>query len=200
MFLSLRFPVNSIFVVLSVILMTACGSKTGKTANSEASTNSSGALSIGQIQGAWRGQCYPGEPGGSLLESLIVNGSYIKWRWTISSTTNNCTAPDFNMDINGTFTLGAASSAVPGATNISMTSVNGGVTLLNAAAVTAANSGSWCGFNNWQLNVTKTVDISCVSDSPAGSFDDIVSLVGTTLTFGNEDGTALDPNYSFQKQ
>lgn len=101
-------------------------------------------------------------------------------------------APIINVAGTGTYTLGALSSAVAGATNVTFTisSVTG--TPSSAIAALSLNLIGFCNYTSWQSNVAYSIPLNsaCLSGIPNGS--SVLAITGTTLYLGNATGTALD--------
>lgn len=200
--------IRSIITIIFAVAITACGGE--KKSSGGADNSSTGAaptaLTQAQVQGTWKAACELDQDPttnailGSYQDSFILTNNTFIWRTDLADTVN-CTPPVISLDINGTFQLNGLSTTVSGATNLTMNMINGGITLRTAALVTQANSLNFCNISNWQLNVVRIVPLSCIDASlAAGSFNDIVALQGSTLIFGNAAGTALDPQFSYQKQ
>jgi len=189
------------FVLVSAIALSACGGgkKKSEGSSSASSVDPNAPLALSAVQGTWAAGCaVDSVNGGSYKDILIISGNTYISRADFSPNAD-CSAADLALDINGTFQLLQRSTVVPLATNLTMTSVNGGITPKSAAVVTQANTEGWCGLVNWQLNVRQIVPLACLGIT-AGTFTDIIALQGSTLIFGDATGTALDPNYSYQRQ
>ena len=192
-------------LILSVTVLAACGgSKKAASGSSSGSSvtppDPSAPLTQANLQGTWKAGCTVDTAnGGSYQDSLIISGGTYISRSDFSDATD-CSAPNLALDINGTFTMGTKSTVVAVATNMTMSSINAGVTGKSAAAIADLNLNQSCGLTGWVLNVRKIVPLSCFGLTAAANAPDIVAITGANLMFGNAGGTALDPNYSFQKQ
>ncbi len=189
-------------LVLSVSVLAACGGskKAASGSSSAASVDPNAPLTQAQLQGTWKAGCtVDSVNGGSYQDSLIISGNTYISRSDFSNATD-CSAPDLALDINGTFTMGTKSTVVAVATNLTMSSVNGGVTGKSAAVIADLNANASCGLTGWVINVRKIVPLTCFGLAAVTNAPDIVAITGTNLMFGNVGGTALDPSYSFQKQ
>ncbi len=189
-------------VIISAGAFTACGSgkKSASASASASSTDTNAPLTAAQLAGTWKAGCAIDTiNGGSSQDLLIITGNTYISRTEFSNATD-CSNPDLALDINGTFTMGGKSTLVAVATNLTMSSINGALTPKTAASVLDLITTVACGLASWQLNAKQIVPLTCFGLTPVANSADIVAISGNTLMFGDTAGSALDPNYSFQKQ
>lgn len=177
---------------------TTAASKLNGTSNPVASAQP---LTAVQLNGNWKSSCDVDTASGtSALDLVSFSGNQM----TVTTTeymNANCNAPiDFTTQIVSTYTLNGWSS-VPNATAMTETITQIIMTASTPSAVADNNATAFCGSTNWQLNVPKTILLTnpCLQglNNP---HQDIMSVVESTLYFGNESQTAIDTSFGYFKQ
>jgi len=134
--------------------------------------------------------------GGTWLSGCGYSGSYYEIRssglsggqFTQSATAfgaSGCASPIIKMDITGTYVLGGRLSETSGSFKIDYTLATFSLTPMDATVVTSYNTGSFCGFNDWALGVSKDVTgLTCNSSSIPSAGDmsyDIFQIYTTSI-------------------
>lgn len=158
------------------------------------------AVTVAQLTGTWQSGCFI-DAGNSATSRVTFN----------ANGTVNVTAPGYqgtacqggviiNIVGTGTYTLGALSATVTGATNVNfqITSVTG--TPASAIGALGLNLQAFCNYTGWQNGVAYQIPIgsACLSTVPQGN--SILAITGNTLYLGNPAGTALETTVPLIRQ
>lgn len=105
-----------------------------------------------------------------------------------------CAQPRVKFSHEDTYVEVGASATPAGARDINVTNGKIFYTLLSAAAVTASNNISECGFSNWSLNVAKDVSGTVCQDIPLNSLTYTVARTANDqFEIGMADPSDLTP-------
>ena len=107
----MKLTLSSLLVALSALILTACPSKNDGTAGTTCNTT---------LSGTFKDACYLQSPGVYAVDTLVTNGTTLQY--TVATYSDAaCGTTTGSSTLTGILTVGSASSAVSGATNVDVT-------------------------------------------------------------------------------
>lgn len=185
----------------SILAILFCSSILIGCDNDKSSSSSSSALND-ELSGSWKSACIPRSASTSVTMTFTFSGGNVQIRSDLSSGAT-CSGTLFVTETHsGTYSIGGASS-VSGAKVLNYNLTGAAITVVHATAVASWNSGAFCGFNNWAVNVPKSVSLpaptNCLYTPVDPSGPTIFSVQNGKLYLGNSNDTALDMGMPFSR-
>lgn len=157
-------------------------------------------LTPNHLIGTW-GACMPDSTSSTSSDFSLTFSStnFVQVDRSFSNTTCSGT-PDTTFQLNGTYTLNTYVAGSFG-TGIDFTLSSAQLTANSATAVNDFNSGSTCGFTNWQLNmpVALTPGNTCLDSTPT-NYSDVMGIEAGILYYANSAMTQLEKSFPLSRR
>ncbi|WP_413944315.1 hypothetical protein [Bdellovibrio sp. HCB-162] len=157
--------------------------------------------SSGGLEGSWQTACTNGTSTSTMISMSFNGGTYTGTARAYDGL--GCSTPKIEVNIGGTYIVGSVVKDDPKAYALDLTYGPTLIKPLLQSQVDDFNSRSYCGFNDWVLNVSKDISgITCDASQvhPVGfKYYDIFAIYNYSMTI---DGTKIhdigDLNFGYQ--
>jgi len=163
-------------IILSFVLLSCSKDEDEET---QTAAEKAAAAQLVALEGTWKTACYTNSDNTSWIDTLTVAGNVVTGKWERHSGTSCAT--DYSLEeIPLTISIGDAVTFANGKTGHKFTVTLGStvkITPQSASAVSAFNSSSECGYNDWELNTAK----DCTNEDAGDPIYCFYQLSGNTL-------------------
>jgi hypothetical protein len=171
------------------LLLPLAGCAASQSTSSLGASSAGAAASATSLIGTWREACGP---------TIAFAATTFTETGTLYTSGTPCgTKAVATISLSGTYSVGAASQAVSGATDLSAAFATAQITPESAEAAADFNEKGYCGIKNWVVGTPVTVAPSnactgVTAGAIAAGQAQIFEIAGDTLYFGNSANTAID--------
>jgi len=112
-----------------------------------------------ELEGMWQDSCQQVLQDGDLknqITTFIFSGDTVKIE-RIDYQDKNCNTKFSSLVLTCTFIISDESDIIPGAKNLDYTVISVAATFHNKVGVNIVNQMNFCGYSDWQVNVTKDI-------------------------------------------
>ena len=151
-----------------------------------------------ELEGIWQDTCQQVVQDGDLknqIATFIFSGDTAKIE-RVDYQDKNCSTKFSSLVLTSTFTISGKSNSIPGAKNLDYTVISVEAIFHNKAGVNLVNKMNFCGYSDWQVNVTKDITGAPGINSKGDKLYDIYKIEdGNKLYIGSNEavGSATRP-------
>jgi hypothetical protein len=148
---------KTIIALCAVFALAACSNSSSSNPGGS-NTPQAGGNVPAALQGTWHKACRNTGSSTYAVESIILADTTVTSQTEVYLGDATCGSNQFiRARVEAGVAIGSASTIAAGASDVDLVANHTWLTYTNSVAVSSANSSSFCGFTDWQLNVEKEV-------------------------------------------